>query len=784
MIIKGNLEEEFRRARRGEPPAASTPVSEGVPRSASLLSDFFKPPQSMSTASSATPVDTKLSTKEKNALREMDKYSATYSRGIQSLSKSGFNVLASSLSRFAPEIRNPLLQSENFYLPMQTTRTGAPNVELNRWFAYYYKYHPLVGNLIDLHSELPLSRFGLKGVEDPIVLRFYEEMVEDMDMFLGMVNLLKTWFLFGESQPYLFWNDSLGRFDSIIFLDTSYIEVFGHAFFRNEEGAETRLYSLIPDPLLVELVNSNHPKIRELVNKNLPAVLIKAVKENKPVIMNNFNTEMILKTASPWDIRGTSILLGVLKDMMYEDKLREAQYAIAEAHVSPKWIWKLGHPGEYMPTTDDIIAFRDTLLDANNDPVFNLVTHYAVDLRVEGSSGRILPIIPELQWVESRILMRLFSNRALVTGEGVTYANASVALRALMSRYIPIRAMAENFFYRKVFLPTALANGFFKRSKADLDHRVRTSTEEIIMPQFNWAHKQNLLDDSNIKNMLLQLRAATEIPMKVICDALDLDYSEVKTFLQKEMGTVLDPTARKLREATITQKASELKESTLTRLWKKVLDVLQFVLPMDKSDTDVVKEETPVITGTPQQQETQLVGEETPPPLAPGGLPGAPIPEEAAEPPSAEGTEVPLGAGKKQFGGAPVFNRGATLKDTKRYFVRKDGKFRLRKSAKSGQFTFLKNVPNTFQSYSQLRPTHLVCTNCDWSQHQFLREDVANWYKQGRWDRIAVRSDERENFQKIIEGLHWVTREEFENDPKKLCPKCKNSTIKVIESVL
>lgn len=741
----------------------------GIPKSASLLSKYFSSPGA----------ESKLSSSEQRMQQQM----RSFKEGINRLSNDGHRVFANNISRFAPEIRNPLLQSENFYLPQQTTRTGAPNVELNRWLSYYYKYDPLIGNLVDLHSELPLSRFGFQGVEDPTILQFYEEMAEDMDLFMAMVNLLKCWFLFGEAMPYFFWNTDLNRFDQVTYLDTSYVEVFSHSFFHNTDGNPTTLYSLIPDPLLVDLIQNTHPKVQELIVNNLPPEMIIAVTENKPLILHNFNTEIILRQASPWDVRGTSIVIGCLKELLYQDKLREAQYAISEGHINPIFIWKLGQPGEYMPLTEDITAFRDVILSMNNDPVRNLVTHYAVNLQVEGAAGRILPIVPEIQFVENRILIRMFSNRALISSEGVTFNNASVALRTLMSRYIPIRAMAENLIYRKVFLPVALANSFFKRKKSDLAHNVRTSTDELVIPQFNWSHKQNLLDDSNIKSMLMQLRTATEIPMKTICDAFDLDYDEVKSFLQREEGTILDPAVRNARTALIGATQQDPADTPKT-FWEKFIKKLaQWRIPSSEEQLQKVAEvapDEPALIPQNGKPNAPIKEEGEAPPAVPGATE---IPEEAATPDEVPNVETPLGASKrvtkdaKKLGiNTSSWNERTALKQVSKYF--KEGSNAL-DTERLKQFDFLRGAVNNIESYSQLRSRTVYCPKCDWAQTMFVDPLVATAVKEENWELVGLDGEKLDNFKTVFNNLHWKTEKEYNEDKHKLCPNCKQSTVEV-----
>jgi len=61
-----------------------------------------------------------------------------------------------------PEMMGPLFDPINWFLPY-TFKV------LNRWIRYYDRFEPWIGNAIDMHAEVPLSRFTLTGIEDPEV---------------------------------------------------------------------------------------------------------------------------------------------------------------------------------------------------------------------------------------------------------------------------------------------------------------------------------------------------------------------------------------------------------------------------------------------------------------------------------------------------------------------------------------------------------------------------------------------------------------------------------------
>lgn len=478
-----------------------------------------------------------------------------------------------------PQIRNPLLQPFNFYLPQS-------RFEMNKWLTYMYQFNPLFGSIIDIHAELPLSRFAITGVEDPSILKIYETVSENLDLFTNLMKMMRLYWLFGEVVPYCFWDDNLNCFGSTTQIPSEDVEVFAHYLAFSPEGKDLRRFELIPDNILKQFVNSTNPQDIE-IREYLDPEIVSAVAGGKNIILDNYSTDLLARTVLPSssseNLRGIPIGLRVLKDLIYEDKLREAQFMIAEGHITPTKIWKIGQAGEYgfMPDEDYLEDFRDLLLQAEDDPLFGIITHYAVNLEVVGSEGRMMKLDGELDRIEKRVLTGLMANRALVSGEGATYQNASVALRILMSRYIPIRNMLENWMIWKVFAPIAYANGYYKITKAELAHGVRKSkaSRELVLPRINWRSKANLLDDANTKSLLLTLRNNLEIPMKTVCESLDLDYKSVKKFLAEEQGTILDPTVRGMRKnmlAGISQK--------YVGPFKKIWKLLKSLTPFEDTD--------------------------------------------------------------------------------------------------------------------------------------------------------------------------------------------------------
>jgi len=315
---------------------------------------------------------------------------------------------AADVALTSPEIRNPLLNIVNFFLPYNYK-------VLNQWIRYYDRFHPMVGNCIDLHGYFPISKFDLKlGKQDEEVLNVYEDCSEEIELFQRFLEMSREFELIGEEYPYLHWSDELNFFDSMTLMNPDFINVKMHPLALGMKPT----IELEPDELLKSLIQSNEPEDIE-IKQSLDPVVISAVMMGQNIRIDQFNTEQIARKASPYEPRGTSIVLRILKDLLYEDKLREAQYSVADGMITPKVIYKLGDPNNgYMPTTEDLTDFRALLQAQAHDPLAAIVTHYGLSLEYVGAYGKILPIVPEFQFIEDRILTGLYTNKALTHGEG------------------------------------------------------------------------------------------------------------------------------------------------------------------------------------------------------------------------------------------------------------------------------------------------------------------------------------------------------------------------------
>lgn len=493
-----------------------------------------------------------------------------------------------------PEITNPLLNVTNFYLP-QDRRV------LNQWLRYYDRFHPMVGTALDLKSEVPTSQYTLMGIDDPAIETVYEDVSERCDLFTRTLEIIREYFLIGESIPFQRWNENEGIFDQVVVMNPDYIHIAGHPLAYDEEmGDEFVMYAMEPDPLLRAIVDSNDEQ-DEQIKQFIDPVIRRAVENNQVVPIESFYMAHIARRADPYDPRGTSIVLRALKDLLYEDKLRGAQYAIADRMATPMLLAKLGDTAaNYVPSPDEIRAFRELILESISMPTPVIIGHQAYNLDYLGPTGRLLPLIPEFQFIEDRILTALMIGKAMTHGEGPCLSLDTQTLTENGFKYLwEIDPQTEKIAtynpengeleYHK---PTGLAIYEFE---GDMVHFENGKVDNMVTPNHRvWTRNQRKEDyeikraeDVNSGNILTSKidwkgedvefveishddPRATEPQQIPIDDYMALGgwyVSEGNLDFEKRGGTVFDTIKGKIAGVCITQsKHADVVEALMERL--------------------------------------------------------------------------------------------------------------------------------------------------------------------------------------------------------------------------
>lgn len=429
------------------------------------------------------------------------------------------NLIASSKSGGMKRSANAFSIDRVFQAPHNPFRnrfaveTPTNLIENIQRYRYYFKYEPLVGTAIELHSEFPLSTFELKH-EDPVLQEEFNEIAEELNLFEFQIDMAMEYWLVGEAFPFgIFDNPETPQaWKAFILLNPLFVNVHSVPI---TDGRPNNEFSLKIDNTISQVVKNgpNHKDTGKLYAR-IPQDVKDAVNTTGDIQLNHNQISHFKRKGNYFSVRGESILSRIQHLLNYRDKLRDAQYNIADRHSTPKEVWKVGEPGA--PATEEELSNLSALISSSfNDPNQVLVYHHALTVDVIGTADKVLPLRQELDGIEEEMLVGLMLNKGFLDSAYGAYANMSVALDVLISRYLTFRQRLERWQKDAVWAPLCRIHNIYKPTPAELSHRIRIKNHDKTpwTPKIAWS-KYEMRDSTQKVNLLLQLREKLKVGNK------------------------------------------------------------------------------------------------------------------------------------------------------------------------------------------------------------------------------------------------------------------------------
>lgn len=467
-----------------------------------------------------------------NIQRKMKKTAST------TFFNTGLNTLNVKLAN--PTFYHPLFQPVNMLLPRDRR-------ERNEWCRHFYRTEPIIATAIDLHTEYPVSEFN-NDCPDITIKQFFDYLAfEKLDIINLLLGIGHEYWKIGDVFVFGTLNEQDAIWERFTILNPDYINI------RTSVFADDSIIELIPDDMISSIIREGpRGENAELYNQ-MPDEVIRAVKMNRNIKLDNRLITHIAHKSSDYESWGTPLMMRCFKALIYKDKLRAAQDAIANRHIFPIRLAKLGTPGEPYPTDADINKFRDLLMMADDDPYNFIIYHYGVQMDYIGSSGKILPLNTEFDFVQKELMAGLNINEAMINGQGP--GGGGEVGNALGKRYMSYRYKLERFIINKIYKPIAEMQGFFralpelKTSQAHLSDKkklilAKKGEMELVIPHIRWS-QQNLTSDQSAVTLLQNLQGKKLVSTRTVLNIIGLNPEVEKQNLENERGTVFDPDAPK-----------------------------------------------------------------------------------------------------------------------------------------------------------------------------------------------------------------------------------------------
>jgi len=411
-------------------------------------------------------------------------------------------------------------------------------IEVNAWCRYFYKYDALVSTAIDSHAELPVSTIRLTMPEGESrsnnlkIKERYEEMcsTENLDLFNKLLQIGVEYYKLGNVFPFAQWSEKKKMWRKLTLLDPDYVEIDKLQF------TDKVRIDLRPNDRLKEIV-SNGPEHAKtgLLFQSIPEDVRELIATGKKIPLNTSPSQgshvaHVSHKMADYDTLGTSLIERNFKPLVYKDRLRQAQDAVAARHLTPKhlvWAENLSNM--------DVEAVREQIDNAFADPDYAIITNYELHWELIGTGQSMMQLDSEWNWITEELMIGLMINKSFLLGEG-TFANGQTVLEVLNQRYSIYRERLESYIIHYLFLPMAIRNDYaeYEKGTSKKERKIKW-----IYPKIKW-NRLNFVDDTQHKQMLSQMVNQGQIDMKTWLEQFGLDAETIKERLERFEGTPLD----------------------------------------------------------------------------------------------------------------------------------------------------------------------------------------------------------------------------------------------------
>lgn len=253
----------------------------------------------------------------------------------------------------------------------------------NRYWRLFYKLDPVIGNGVDMMSELVWGNFEMTGDGvDGEVKDQLEYMNRETQLRTVLPYMNREFLVTGEACPHLFFDDSKGVWTYISLHNPDQLEVIDAPFIKMDPVVE-----FVPDGRLQQVLQSDNALLRR-VRESMPQELIVRLMARQNIPLSPINFTFIPRKLHFYDTRGTSLISRMWRILMYEDAIFNASIATARRHAGPLKVAKLGNAATgWIPGPDHERRLLDLLAQAELD-----VNCFTPDTPVTLGDGTCKPI--------------------------------------------------------------------------------------------------------------------------------------------------------------------------------------------------------------------------------------------------------------------------------------------------------------------------------------------------------------------------------------------------------
>lgn len=540
----------------------------------------------------ANSYSNQLSYKERLARQQLK--TAHGSGGGYGVGGGGIGVGMAGLSGMGGGFGGNTIQSNqgNFFSPQLSTdflELPQSARERREIYRHFYNTDELVGQAIDLHTELPLSKVrlaapkprscpkGFKSADDygKYILSRFERMCKRVKLFQRLITMVHHYWLDGmavifaedssvevpqevghrmervktavlnedgtpeerestkwvaeddaEQKEFDYYRKNYQGWDKIIVLPIDQVKITPFRY------ADKSIVEMIPndtDRQLIERARMGDPIAEKLIEE-IPEEVRLHIEQGQLIPLGTDPDEgsfafILTGSKSADSILGQSILNRCLRTLYYREKLRQAQTSIASRAMTPKRIVWAEGLSDV-----DVDQLREQVDLSLVDPDYSIVANYEVHWEEMGSKDRLLDLQGEYEQTERRLLAGLGVTESLMSGESL-YSGDRLKLEVINQRYLHLREILQEYVEDQLFRPVAIRMGFVEKDEWDQD--------TVLYPKLSFT-RLPLRDSQDTFDALWNLYSKGSISIDIILELLNIDPSDTRAKIERDMFTVND----------------------------------------------------------------------------------------------------------------------------------------------------------------------------------------------------------------------------------------------------
>ena len=443
------------------------------------------------------------------------------------------------------------------------------------YYRFFYKSEPFVGQAIDLHTELPISkvRIGMPKAKNRdlavAATRFCERWAHRIGLLDRLLSITHDRNLIGEVN---IWVEEAGeemprgvRYETHRLLneDGSVTEKEveredaderAHRWLKKHYKGWTSIRVLPPEQIRMESFNFTDERIFELIPDSktkavleradqgdkaaqrvvasMPPEVVEAIRSGQNIPLNTDPMAgsfiyYLANRKSDYEPRGRSMLERCMRALVYRDKLRQAQTSIASRHMTPIRIVY----GEDLDISD-VEALREQVDMALQDPDYSIIANFEVRWEEMGADQRLLDLGTEYDLTDRQLYAGLGVTEGLLSGEN-SYSGERINLEVINTRYMLLREQLQRLVENYFFKPMCARMGFIEEDE--------DGEERVIVPTLSFT-RLGLRDNRDTFDALYNLYTKGSLDVETILELLNLDPVAVKERLQRDVFTLNDAT--------------------------------------------------------------------------------------------------------------------------------------------------------------------------------------------------------------------------------------------------